>query len=67
MRRVLNRADFRRWFHRFLPGLTSGKLGQLLRPAVVTDRADPKMVHLDGLNLSRAWYMRSIATALPRK
>jgi len=66
MRRVLKPADFGRWFHRFLPGLTGGGLGELLRPAVVTDRADPKIVHLDGLNLSRAWCMRSIATALPR-
>ena len=66
MRRVLKPADFRRWFHRFLPGLTNGGLEKLLRPAVVTDRADPKLVHLDGLNLSRAWCMRSIATALPR-
>lgn len=66
MRRVLKPADFRRWFHRFLPGLTSGGLGKLLRPAVVTDRSDPKIVHLDGLNLSRGWCMRSIATALPR-
>ncbi len=65
MRRVLEPADFRRWFHRFLPGLTRGGLGKLLRPAVVTDRTDPKIVHLDGLNLSRAWCMRSIATALP--
>ncbi|MCM3906409.1 MAG: DUF2891 domain-containing protein [Pyrinomonadaceae bacterium] len=66
MRRVLKPADFRRWFNRFLPELTSGRLGKLLRPAVVTDRTDPKIVHLDGLNLSRAWCMRSIATTLPR-
>jgi hypothetical protein len=66
MRRVLKPADFRRWFHRFLPKLTSGGLRKLLRPAVVTDRSDPKIVHLDGLNLSRAWCMRSIARALPR-
>jgi Protein of unknown function (DUF2891) len=66
MRRVLKPADFRRWFHRFLPGLLKGELERLLRPAVVTDRADPKIVHLDGLNLSRAWCMRSIARALPR-
>jgi hypothetical protein len=32
----------------------------------VTDRTDPQLVHLDGLNLSRAWCMRSIAAALPR-
>ncbi|MCM3869089.1 MAG: DUF2891 domain-containing protein [Pyrinomonadaceae bacterium] len=65
MRRVLKPAEFRRWFHRFLPGLSGTGLGKLLRPAVVADRADPKIVHLDGLNLSRAWCMRSIATALP--
>jgi hypothetical protein len=31
----------------------------------VTDRSDPKIVHLGGLNLSRAWCMSSIASALP--
>lgn len=66
MRRVLKPADFHRWFQRFLPGLTNRGLRKLLRPAEVTDRSDPKIVHLDGLNLSRAWCMRSIATALPR-
>ena len=66
MRRVLKAADFRRWFHRFLPELSRGRLRKLLRPALVADRSDPKIVHLDGLNLSRAWCMRSIATALPR-
>ncbi len=66
MRRVLKPAEFRRWFRRFLPELSNGKPAALLRPAVVTDRTDPKIVHLDGLNLSRAWCMRSIAAALPR-
>lgn len=65
MRRVLKPAEFHRWFRRFLPELTGGELKKLLRPAVVTDRTDPKLVHLDGLNLSRAWCMRSIARALP--
>jgi hypothetical protein len=36
-----------------------------MQPAIVTDRTDPKLVHLDGLNLSRAWCMRSIAKGLP--
>ena len=31
----------------------------------MTDRADPQLVHLDGLNLSRAWCLRGIARALP--
>jgi len=65
MRRVMNPAAFRRWFHRFLPQLNSNQPAALLHPAVVTDRTDPKLVHLDGLNLSRAWCMRSIARALP--
>jgi hypothetical protein len=65
MRRVLSAAEFRRWFDRFLPQLAAGIPATLLRPATVTDRSDPKLVHLDGLNLSRAWCMRSIANALP--
>jgi len=65
MRRVLDASGFRRWFHRFLPQLAAGLPKALLQPAVVTDRSDPKLVHLDGLNLSRAWCMRSIAAALP--
>lgn len=65
MRRVLSGPEFRRWFHRFLPQLAAGSPKALLHPATVTDRSDPKLVHLDGLNLSRAWCMRSIAAALP--
>jgi Protein of unknown function (DUF2891) len=67
MRRVLSPEEFASWFHRFLPGLGEGNPRNLLTPAVVTDRSDPKLVHLDGLNLSRAWTMRSIAAALPAK
>jgi hypothetical protein len=65
MRRVLGPAEFRQWFDRFLPQLAAGIPKKLLQPATVTDRSDPKLVHLDGLNLSRAWCMRSIAHALP--
>ena len=66
MRRVLSPQEFAAWFHKFLPGIVHNQPKQLLQPAVVTDRTDPKLVHLDGLNLSRAWCMRSIAFALPR-
>jgi hypothetical protein len=66
MRRVMKPAEFARWFHRFLPGVSKGTIVSLLQPAIVTDRSDPKLVHLDGLNLSRAWCMGSIANALPR-
>jgi hypothetical protein len=65
MRRVLKPAEFARWFHKFLPALSRGEPKSLLRPATVSDRSDPKLVHLDGLNLSRAWCMRSVANALP--
>jgi hypothetical protein len=65
MRRALTASQFRRWFHRFLPQLAAGSPKALLNPATVTDRSDPKLVHLDGLNLSRAWCTRSVAAALP--
>jgi hypothetical protein len=65
MRRVLPSRAYRLWLRRFLPMLWQSKPMSLLEPAVVTDRSDPKLVHLDGLNLSRAWTMRSIAGALP--
>ena len=65
MRRVMKPQEFSTWFHRFLPGVGKGGPAALLQPAIVTDRTDPKLVHLDGLNLSRAWCMRSIAAALP--
>ena len=65
MRRVMPAREFATWFHRFLPAVAKGGPPALLQPAIVTDRTDPKLVHLDGLNLSRAWCMRSIAAALP--
>src|SRR5689334_2411179 len=58
MRRVMKPAEFASWFHRFLPLASQSKPPSLLEPAIVTDRTDPKLVHLDGLNLSRAWCMR---------
>jgi hypothetical protein len=65
MRRVLPPAEFRVWLGRFLPELARGEPKSLLTPAKVTDRSDPQLVHLDGLNLSRAWCMNRIAAALP--
>lgn len=67
MRRVMSPVEFAAWFHRFLPEVAKGNPATLLQPAIVTDRTDPKLVHLDGLNLSRAWCMRNIAAALPAK
>lgn len=61
MRRVLTREEFQKWFDLFLPELPAS----LLHPAVVADRSDPTGVHLDGLNLSRAWCMTELVQALP--
>ena len=65
MHRVLGPEAFTEWFHRFLPGLKAGEPKSLLTPAIVSDRSDGKLVHLDGLNLSRAWCLHNIASALP--
>ena len=61
MCRVLSKAEFQRWFANFLPSIPAS----LQHPAIVADRADPTGVHLDGLNLSRAWCMFEIARSLP--
>lgn len=64
MRRILPENEFRIWFQNFLP---ENKLKTLLAPADVSDRSDPKIVHLDGLNLSRAWCLYGIAPLLDEK
>lgn len=65
MRRVLPAHLFRAWFLRFLPRWEAGKPASLFSPAQVIDRTDGRIVHLDGLNLSRAWCWRAIAETLP--
>jgi hypothetical protein len=62
MRRVLPPDEFPVWLHGFLP---RGLPPALEQPAIVTDRGDGKLAHLDGLNLSRAWCLRAVAGALP--
>ncbi len=64
MRRVLGVEAFRDWLGRFLPWLATGEPEALFKPASVPDRTDGHVVHLDGLNLSRAWCWRGIASAL---
>ena len=60
MRRVLG-DSFGAWFDRFLPAVPA----TLVEPATVADRSDAKTVHLDGLNLSRAWCWRELAGVWP--
>ena len=64
MSRVLPEADFTDWFDGFLPDAAIGSPASLFAPAVVSDRSDGKIAHLDGLNLSRAWCLRAIAGVL---
>ena len=61
MRRILPRSVFASWLAQFLPGLAHGAPAALFAPAVVSDRTDGKIAHLDGLNLSRAWCWRHLA------
>lgn len=62
MARLLGSADYAAWLRDFLPGIGEA---DWLPVARVTDRADGKLAHLDGLNLSRAWMLKRIAAALP--
>jgi hypothetical protein len=61
----MDSASFGPWFARFLPRVVAQEPATLFTPAVVSDRSDGKIAHLDGLNLSRAWCWRSIAPLLP--
>ena len=68
MRRVLEGAQYSAWLARFMPqipldGGAQGREGWL-EPGVVRDASDGKLVHLDGVNLSRAWALEGIAGAL---
>ena len=64
MRRVLPQPEYGRWLAGFLPTIAVDGSTAWLRPAEVSDRADPKLAHIDGLNLSRAWMLDGIASAL---
>jgi hypothetical protein len=63
MKRVLPKKDFKIWLSAFLPQLTNKNFR--LDTGKVSDRTDGKLVHLDGLNFSRAWNLNKIAEGLP--
>ena len=66
VRRVLAPADFSSWLGRFLPQIPVDGQGDWLAVGVVLDATDGKLVHLDGVNLSRAWALENIAASLPK-
>jgi hypothetical protein len=69
MRRVLPQKEFASWLKQFMPQIPVGREGSenadWLRVAISPDPSDPKLAHLDGLNLSRAWMLEGILSALP--
>ena len=65
MRRVLGPDAFADWLTSFLPELPEDGSGNWLEPGIVLDPTDGKLVHLDGVNLSRAWALEGIAAGLP--
>jgi hypothetical protein len=81
MRRVLSQEEFAKWLKEFLPQIpeaprrpplrssgvagSEAATGNWLSPVVSPDPSDPKLAHLDGLNLSRAWMLEGILAALP--
>jgi hypothetical protein len=65
VRRVASKEEFADWLTNFLPVLPRDGSISWLEPAVVTDPSDGRLAHLDGLNLSRAWMLNGIASALP--
>jgi hypothetical protein len=65
MRRILPREEYAAWLGRFLPELPKDGRAGWLAPGIVTDRSDPKLAHIDGLNLSRAWMLEGMASGLP--
>ena len=58
MSKVLDKKEFMNWMENFLPQLFNPSFK--LEPGKVSDRTDGKLVHLDGLNFSRAWCLKEI-------
>lgn len=63
MRKVLSKEEFEQWLQEFLPDLSNP--AYKLEPGIVSDRSDGHLVHLDGVNFSRAWCLYGIAGFLP--
>jgi len=65
MTRVLDKTDYVKWIEQFFSDSEKLINSPVLSPAIVTDKTDGKLVHLDGVNLSRAWCMKRISNYLP--
>ena len=65
MRRVMDDSQYASWLSDFLPRIPTDGGGDWLAVGIVNDPTDGKLVHLDGLNLSRAWALEGMASGLP--
>ncbi len=65
MRRVMDEGEYASWLSDFLPAIPTDGSDAWLAVGIVNDPTDGKLVHLDGLNLSRAWALEGMASALP--
>lgn len=65
LRRILAPQEFAAWLSGFLPSLPENGSADWLAPGIVLDPSDGKLVHLDGVNLSRAWALEGMAAGLP--
>jgi hypothetical protein len=63
MHRLLDGRDFAHWWHAFTP--SADALVHWLLPVAVGDATDARLVHLHGLNLSRAWCWQALLRGLP--
>ena len=63
MQKVLPRVEFQKWLQAFLPNFENAP-DQFIQPAIVTDKSDGKLAHLDGLNFSRAWCLYEMGNGL---
>lgn len=64
MQRILPEEQFLPWLADFMPQLADPEYE--LAVGSVSDRSDGKLVHLDGLNFSRAWNLYALAEQYPK-
>lgn len=63
MLRIVDGCSYADWWEVFCPA--QDDLLTWLTPVAVSDRSDPRLAHLDGLNLARAWCWKRLAPQLP--
>lgn len=65
MQRILPKGEFLSWLNNFAPNLFKKDYNWAV--ARVSDRTDGHLVHLDGLNFSRAWNMYYLINQYPKE